>query len=176
MSNNFDGPIILDSTFNNPTEPGYLGTGGRTGEASVGPRLSGGTAAELAAAGNAPAGSLYLQSDDASLLQQTTIPTGNTWSAIALAGGGTIVGGGVVVIPNAAPHTVDLTVNGAVAGAGDIVFLTADVTDTTSGGNPGSTGIVSAANTVTVTADPIYVAATAAPTGDGRMAVLVIRV
>ena len=117
-----------------------------------------------------------MQADDASLLQQTTIPTGNTWSAIALAGGGTIVGGGVVVIPNAAPHTVDLTVNGAVAGAGDIVFLTAEVTDATSGGNPGSTGIVSAANTVTVTADPIYVAATAAPTGDGRMAVLVIRV
>ena len=45
MSNNFDGPIILDSTFDNVTEPGYLGTGGRAGEASVGPRLSGGTAA-----------------------------------------------------------------------------------------------------------------------------------
>ena len=174
MSNNLEGPVILESTFNNPIEPGYFGTGGRVGEDSIGPLLSGGTAAELAAAGPAPAGSLYLQSDDASLLQQTTIPVGVTWSAIALAGGGTIVGGGIVVIP--AGGTVDLTVDGAIPAAGDIVFLTASVTDTTSGGNPGATGIVSAANTVTVTVDPIYVALTAAPTGDGRMAVLVIRV
>ena len=174
MSNNFEGPVVLESTFNNPLEPGYLGTGGRVGEASIGPRLSGGTAAELAAAAPAPAGSLYLQSDDASLLQQTTIPIGSTWSAIALGGGGTIVGGGIVVIP--AGGSVTLTVNGAVSGAGDIVFLTPEVLDTTSGGNPGATGIVSAANTVTVTVDPIYEALTAAPTGDGRMAVLVIRV
>ena len=79
-----------------------------------------------------------------------------------------------MVIP--AAGTITLTVNGAVSGAGDIVFLTPEVTDTTSGGNAGATGIVSAANTVTVTVDPLWEALTAAPTGDGRMAVLVVRV
>jgi hypothetical protein len=174
MSNNFDGPIILDSTFNNATEPGYLGTGGRTGEASVGPRLSGGTAAELAAAGNAPAGSLYLQSDDASLLQQTTIPTGNTWSPVSIGGGGAVVGGLRVTIPAGAPAPVLVGVNGAQVGP-DLVQISCSALDTTTGATPAS-GRVTAPDVVTIVIDPVWVGLTANPTGDGEWDVLVVRV
>ena len=149
MSNNFDGPIILDSTFNNLTEPGYLGTGGRAGEASIGPRLSGGTVAELAAAAAAPAGSLFMSvsagSNQATLLQQTTVPSGTAWSAIAVAGGGAIVGSGTRPVAN---QTQAITVTGALPG--DIATATL-VNDDTGGPLGAITDCVVTADTVTVT-------------------------
>ena len=68
MSNNFDGPIILDSLADatGPAGTGYLGTGGRTGADSNGPRLSGGSLANQPASASVPDGSLFM-ADNASL-------------------------------------------------------------------------------------------------------------
>ena len=62
MSNNFDGPIILDSLADaaGAAGQGYLGTGGRSGSASIGPRLAGGAIANIPASASVPVGSLYM--------------------------------------------------------------------------------------------------------------------
>jgi hypothetical protein len=148
MSNNFDGPIILDSAFNNVTEPGYFGTGGRTGETSDGPRLSGGTPAEQAGV-VAPAGSLFMTtaagSNDATLLQQRTFPSGSAWFPIAIGGGGAIVGSGTAAV---AAQTQAIVVTGALPG--DIATATL-VNDDTGGPLGAITACAVTADTVTVT-------------------------
>ena len=79
MSNNFDGPIILDSLA---LSQGYLGTGGRATDQSVGPRLSGGAPADPNLVLAAPQGSLHM---GAGTLWQNTDGAA-TW--VALGGGG----------------------------------------------------------------------------------------
>ena len=75
MSNNFDGPIILDSAALNQ---GYLGTGGRVVDQSAGPRISGGAPADPNGVLVAPQGSLHLAA--ATLWQNTDGVT--AWSNI----------------------------------------------------------------------------------------------
>ena len=62
MSNNFDGPIILDSLADaaGAAGRGYFGTGGRTLEDSNGPRLAGGAIANIPGSATVPDGSLYM--------------------------------------------------------------------------------------------------------------------
>jgi hypothetical protein len=57
MSNNFDGPVILDSAA---IAGGYLGTGGRLVNQSIGPRISGGDPANPNGVLSAIRGSLHL--------------------------------------------------------------------------------------------------------------------
>ena len=166
MSNNFDGPIILDSAFNNVNEPGYFGTGGRTGETSLGPRLSGGTAAEQAGV-IAPGGSLFMTtaagSNDATLLQQRTFPSGSAWFPIAIGGGGAIVGSGTQQMNN---QTQAIVVTNALPG--DIATATL-VSDDTGGALGAITACAVTANTVTVTMT------NATNNGDGVMQCIVVR-
>jgi hypothetical protein len=106
MSNNFDGPVILDSLALNE---GYLGTGGRAGNQSVGPRVSGGVPVDPNGLLTAPQGSLHAGA--ATLWQNTDGAT--TW--IPVGGGG---GGGVAPITGLT--FVDATYSGATPPDGSI--------------------------------------------------------
>lgn len=75
-SNNFDGPILLDSLA---LDRGYFGTGGRAVDESVGPRISGGAPADPNGLLIGPQGSLHLA---AGTLWQNT-DGAVAWAAVA---------------------------------------------------------------------------------------------
>jgi len=113
MSNNFDGPIILDSLANaaGAAGQGYLGTGGRTGSASNGPRIAGGLLANRPAAASVPSGSLYLDQDQITLW----IAVAGAWIAVSSNSLAQVTGVGtevvtaqsqVVSVPTAIPGDV----------------------------------------------------------------------
>ena len=154
MSNNFDGPIILDSLADaaGAAGQGYLGTGGRTGASSNGPRLAGGLLANRPAAASVPSGSLYLDQDQITLW----MAIGAVWVAVSSNSLATVTGAGVAVV---AAQTQAISVPTALPS--DIVQATLLSDDT-----GGSLGIVTAAS---VTAPgTVSVTFAAAPTnGDG---------
>jgi len=83
MSNNFDGPVLLDSRINNNAQPGYFGTGGRNVDASVGPFYSGGVFTDAVAATITPAiGSIFI-SVGLNGLPATFMWNGDHWVAYA---------------------------------------------------------------------------------------------
>jgi hypothetical protein len=154
MSNNFDGPIILDSLADaaGAAGQGYLGTGGRTGASSNGPRLAGGLLANRPAAASVPAGSLYLDQDQITLW----MAIGAVWVAVSSNSLETLTGAGTGVV---AAQTQAISVPTALPG--DTVQATLQSDDT-----GGSLGIVTASS---VTAPgTVSVTFAAAPTnGDG---------
>ena len=144
MSNNFDGPIILDSLADaaGAAGAGYLGTGGRTGEDSNGPRIAGGLLANRPAAASVPDGSLYLDQDQITLW----ISVVGIWVAVSSQSLAQVSGNAtetvtaqsqVVVVPASLP--------------GDVVQATIQSDDT--GGSLGAIlgAIVTAPGQVTVT-------------------------
>tara|TARA_R110000824_G_scaffold93519_4_gene226090 strand:+ start:1088 stop:2425 length:1338 start_codon:yes stop_codon:yes gene_type:complete len=78
-SNNFDGPVLLDSLA---LQRGYFGTGGRAIDESVGPRYSGGAPADPNGVLVAPQGSLHA---GATTLWQNT-DGASAWAAVSTGG------------------------------------------------------------------------------------------
>ncbi len=108
-SNNFDGPVLLESLA---LLRGYLGTGGRAGEDSIGPRVSGGVPADPNALLSAPQGSLHLAAG--TLWQNTDGIT--AWAAVG--------GGGGSIAPITGLTFVDATFVGASDGSISAPFTT----------------------------------------------------
>ena len=131
MSNNFDGPIILDSLADaaGAAGQGYLGTGGRSGSASVGPRLAGGAIANIPAAPSVPVGSLYMA--DTGILFMSV---GANWVQINSIVLQTITGVGTATVT---AQTVAVAVPGALPGDNCQATLQSDDTG-------GSLGVITA--------------------------------
>lgn len=131
MSNNFDGPIILESLADagGPAGPGYVGTGGRVGEDSVGPRLFGGLFANIPAAAGVPDGSIFLDQT----LPGIWLAAGANWLSLTPGGGQGVIGAVIDVVNGAYP----LAVTVAQALPGDVAIASLQSDDTA-----GTLGIV----------------------------------
>ena len=161
MSNNFDGPIILDSLADagGPAGAGYLGTGGRVGEDSIGPRLMGGDFANIPPAASVPDASIFLDQT----LPGIWLAAGPAWLALTAGSGETIIGAVVDVVAGAYPLAV--TVPQALPGDVAIASLQSDDTGGTLGIVTGC--IVSGPGQVDVSF------ANAVTTGDARVSIAV---
>lgn len=83
MSNNYDGPVLIDNGVGTAAAPpaGYLGFGRAAGaEVSSGPRILTGTG-DANGTLTAPIGSLWLRTDAAAVQQNTD--SGTTWATLA---------------------------------------------------------------------------------------------
>ncbi len=160
MSNNFDGPIILDSLADaaGAAGPGYFGTGGRTLEDSNGPRLAGGAIANIPGSATVPDGSLYMADIPALFMS-----LGANWVQVNSVSLDQVTGTGTATV---GAQTQQVSAPGALPG--DVVTATLQSDDT--GGPLGAITacIVSAPGAVDVTF-------TAAPTNsDGVIQVVAV--
>ena len=162
MSNNYDGPIILESLADaagTPAGPGYFGTGGRVGEDSVGPRLFGGLVANIPNAGGVPDGSMFLDQT----LPGLWLAAGGNWFSLIPGDATGCIGAEIDVVAGAYP----LVVSFPKALPGDVAIASLQSDDT--GGTLGivTDCIVSGPGQVDVTF------ANAVTNGDARVSVAV---
>jgi hypothetical protein len=118
MSNNFDGPVLLDSRINNAAEPGYFGTGGRNVDASVGPFYSGGVLVDAITSTITPAlGSIFIS------VGANGIPATFMWNGDHWVGYASVPLNGItnVSAPPAISYAM-LTEDGPVAAANTVTF------------------------------------------------------